>query len=149
VVPLLTSPARETNPALSPDGKWLAYASDESGTSEVYVRPFPDVGSAKWQVSLSGGNSPIWARNGRELFHLNSRQEMVGVEIKPGPGFAVGEPKVLFPAAPFDVGGGFQLYDVTPDGKRFVMVRGTAATAETELVLVQNWFEELKARTRK
>jgi serine/threonine-protein kinase len=149
VVPLLTSPARETNPALSPDGKWLAYASDESGASEVYVRPFPDVGSAKWQVSLSGGNSPIWARTGRELFHLNSRQEMVGVEIKPGPGFAVGEPKVLFSAAPFDVGGGFQLYDVTPDGRRFVMVRGTAATAETELVLVQNWFEELKARTRK
>jgi len=149
VVPLLTSPTREWNPAVSPDGKWLAYSSDESGASEVYVRPFPDVGSAKWQVSLSGGNSPIWARNGRELFYLNSRQEMVSVQVTPGPAFAVGEHKVLFPAAPFNVGGGYQLYDVTPDGKRFVMVRGAAATSETELVLVQNWFEELKARTRK
>jgi serine/threonine-protein kinase len=149
VVPLLTSPARETNPAVSPDGRWLAYASDESGTTEVYVRPFPDVGSAKWQVSLSGGTSPIWARNGRELFYLNGRQELVSVEIRQGAGFSVGEPKVLFSAAPYTVGGSYQLYDVAPDGQRFVMVRGVAAAAETELVLVQNWFEELRARARK
>ncbi len=99
LVPLLTSPAREVSPALSPDGRWLAYESDESGTSEVYVRPFPDVASARWQVSLSGGTGPIWAHSGRELFYLNGRQEMVSTEVRPGPTFSVGETRILFPAS--------------------------------------------------
>jgi serine/threonine-protein kinase len=145
LVPLLNSPAREVSPALSPDGRWLAYESDESGTSEVYVRPFPDVASARWQISLSGGTGPIWAHNGRELFYVNGRQDMVSTEIRPGPAFAVGETRTLFPAGNFTLAGNFALYDVAPDDKRFLMVQGVAA-AETELILTENWFEELKAR---
>jgi serine/threonine protein kinase/Tol biopolymer transport system component len=145
LVPLLNSPAREVSPALSPDGRWLAYESDESGTSEVYVRPFPDVASARWQISLSGGTGPKWAHNGRELFYVNGRQDMVSTEIRPGPAFAVGETRTLFPAGNFTLAGNFALYDVAPDDKRFLMVQGVAA-AETELILTENWFEELKAR---
>jgi Tol biopolymer transport system component len=134
---------------VSPDGRWLAYSSDESGASEVYVRPFPEVASARWQASLSGGSLPVWARNGRELFYLNGRQEMMGVEVKPGPGFALGEPRLLFPAGQYTLTGTSQVYDVSADGRRFVMVRPVAGVAETELVLVQNWFEELKTRVGK
>jgi len=146
LVPLLTSPAREVSPALSPDGRWLAYESDESGTSEVYVRPFPDVASARWQVSLSGGTGPMWAHSGRELFYLNGRQDVVSTEIRPGTSFAVGETRTLFPAGSFTLTGNYPLYAVAPDDKRFVMVQGVAA-AETELILTENWFQELKART--
>ena len=145
LVPLLTSSAREVSPALSPDGRWLAYESDESGTSEVYVRPFPEVASARWQVSLSGGTGPMWAHSGRELFYLNGRQEMVTTEIRPGPSFSVGETRILFPAGGYTLTGNYPLYDVAPDDKRFVMVQGVAA-AETELILTENWFEELRAR---
>ena len=149
LVPLLTSPAREASPALSPDGRWLAYESDESGTNEVYVRPFPDVGSGRWQVSLSGGNSPLWAHSGRELFYVNGRQEMVSIEVRPGPTFTVGEPKVLFPATSYNITPTYSLYDVAPDDRHFLMVRGVAAEAQTELILTENWFEELRARVHR
>ncbi|HET9039475.1 MAG TPA: protein kinase, partial [Gemmatimonadales bacterium] len=81
LVPLLTSGAREMSPSVSPDGRWLAYVSNESGKDEVYVRPFPDVASAKWQASVSGGTVPVWARNGRELFYLNGKGEMTSLPI--------------------------------------------------------------------
>jgi Tol biopolymer transport system component/tRNA A-37 threonylcarbamoyl transferase component Bud32 len=146
LVPLLTTPAREVSPALSPDGRWLAYESDESGASEVYVRPFPDVASGRWQVSLSGGTAPKWAHSGKELFYINGRQEMVSTEVRPGPTFSVGAPQVLFPAISFDLTQNYPLYDVAPDDRRFVMVRGVAPAGGTELLLTENWFEELKAR---
>jgi Tol biopolymer transport system component len=149
LVPLLTSPAREASPALSPDGRWLAYESDESGTNEVYVRPFPDVGSGRWQVSLSGGNSPLWAHSGRELFYVNGRQEMVSVEVRPGTTFTVGEPRVLFAATSYNISPTYALYDVAPDDRHFLMVRGVAAEAQTELILTENWFEELRARVHR
>ena len=146
LTPLLTTPARENSPALSPDGKWLAYVSNESGKPEVYVRPFPDVGSAKWQVSLSGGFTPMWAHSGKELFYLNSSRALVAVTVQPGATFTVGGQKVLFPAASYSFTGGYATYDVAPDDRRFVMIRSVAPSAETELVLVQNWAEELKTR---
>ena len=149
VVPLLTTPAREMSPTVSPDGRWLAYVSDESGANEIYVRPFPDVGGARWQVSLNGGTLPVWARSGRELFYLSGRQEMTSLQLKPGPGFAVGEPRPLFPAGEYVLAGNAGAYDVSPDGKRFAMVRLAAGAGEIELVVVQNWFEELKARVGK
>ncbi len=73
-MPLVTGPASEIHPAVSPDGRWLAYASDESGTAEIYVRPFPDAGSARWQVSTAGGVSPIWSHSGKELFYRSNRR---------------------------------------------------------------------------
>jgi tRNA A-37 threonylcarbamoyl transferase component Bud32/dipeptidyl aminopeptidase/acylaminoacyl peptidase len=146
--PLLTSPARELSPALSPDGRWLAYTSTESGQPEVYVRPFPDVGSAKWQVSLSGGNTPVWAHSGRELFYLDGNLAMVSVTVQPGAAFAVTGHRVLFPAQGYSYAGGYPTYDVSPDDSRFVMIRSVAPSAETEMVLVQHWAEELKRPTR-
>jgi hypothetical protein len=149
LVPLLTTPAREVSPALSPDGRWLAYSSSESGTAEIYVRPFPEVASARWQVSTSGGSEPLWAHSGRELFYLNGRREMVSAEIRTSPDFVVDQQRVLFPAASYSSGGVFPLYDVTPDDRRFVMVRGVTAAGESELILAENWLEELEARVRK
>jgi Tol biopolymer transport system component len=148
LVPLLTSPAREISPAVSPDGRWLAYSSDESGAFEVYVRPFPEVATARWQVSGSGGTLPVWARNGRELFYVNGHGEMTSVALKPGSSFSLGEPRTLFSVSQYTLGIGSNAgaYDITPDGRRFVMMRPTAGLGETELVVVQNWFEELKAR---
>jgi serine/threonine-protein kinase len=143
---LLATPNRETSPALSPDGKWLAYVSNESGKSEVYVRPFPDVGSAKWQVSLNGGFTPLWAHSGKELFYLDDSRNMVAVSVGTGTTFTVTGQKVLFTAASYSFAGGYPTYDVAPDDSRFVMIRSVAPSAETELVLVQNWAEELKAR---
>ncbi len=148
LVPVVTSNARELSPALSPDGRWLAYSSDESGTFEVYVRPFPDAATARWQVSASGGNNPLWSRDGRELFYINGRGEMATVPVAPGPTFNAGEPRVLFSVGDYTVGGNAGVYDVSPDGKRFLMIRPMAGVGETELVVVQNWFEELKRRGR-
>jgi tRNA A-37 threonylcarbamoyl transferase component Bud32 len=148
LTPLLTTPAREVGPTLSPDGKWLAYVSTESGKPEVYVRPFPDVGSAKWQVSLSGGFTPMWAHSGKELFYLDDSRALVAVTVQLGTTFTFTGQKVLFPAATYSFGGSYPTYDVAPDDSRFVMIRSVAPSAETELVLIQNWAEELKTRAQ-
>ncbi len=146
LTPLLTTSARETSPALSPDGRWLAYVSNESGKPEVYVRPFPDIGSAKWQVSLSGGFTPMWAHNGKELFYIDDARALIAVTIQPGPTFTSSGQKVLFSTSAYSFAGGYPTYDVAPDDGRFVMIRSVAPSAETELVLIQNWAEELKTR---
>ena len=148
LTPLLTTPAREVSPALSPDGKWLAYVSDESGKPEVYVRPFPDVGSAKWQVSLNGGATPMWAHSGKELYYLDDSRALVAVTVQLGTKFSFANQKVLFSAAAYSFAGGYPTYDVAADDSRFVMIRSVAPSAETELVLIQNWAEELKARAQ-
>ena len=104
--------------------------------------------TARWQVSASGGTNPVWSRDGRELFYINGRGEMASVALKPGPTFTAGEPRALFSVSQFTVGGNAGVFDVSPDGKRFVMVRPVAGLGETELVVVQNWFEELKQRAK-
>jgi Tol biopolymer transport system component len=149
LVPLLTTSAREMSPAVSPDGRWLAYVSDESGQPEVYVRPFPEVATARWQVSASGGTVPVWAHSGRELFFLNGRQELTSLTLTPGPSFAVGQPRVLFPAAQYVLTGNAGVYDISPDDKRFVFVRASTGGGGTELVVVEHWFDELKGRIGK
>ncbi len=148
LVPLLTTQARELSPAVSPDSRWLAYSSDESGNSEIYVRPFPAVTTARWQVSLSGGTSPEWSPTGRELFYLNGRQELCSVEVTPSPGggLTVKEPRVLFSAAAYLVARNAGAYGIAPDARRFVFVRGSNAASDAELVVVQNWLEEVKAK---
>ena len=146
LVPLVTSPAAENFPALSPDGRWLAYASNESGAAEVYVRPFPQTATAKWQVSTAGGREPAWASSGRELLYLNGRGEMVSAEIQPGATFSIGKQRTLFPAAEFARPGPVPSFSLSPDGKRFLMVREGEATQQSELVLAENWLDELRAR---
>ncbi|MEO7137032.1 MAG: protein kinase [Gemmatimonadales bacterium] len=149
LVPLVISPAAENFPALSPDGRWLAYASNESGAAEVYVRPFPQTATAKWQVSTAGGREPAWASSGRELLYLNGKGEMVSAEIQSGATFSVGKQRILFPASEFARSGPVPSFSLSPDDKRFLMVREGEATQQSELVLAENWLQELKARARK
>ena len=148
-MPLATSPATELDPAVSPDGRWLAYASDESGVTEVYVRPFPDAASARWQVSVAGGSDPVWAHSGRELFYRSATNALMSVAVRPGATFAFDQPKRLFSTQPYVTIGPVQSYDVSPDDKRFLFLRETAPNERNELIEVQNWTQEMKSRARK
>jgi eukaryotic-like serine/threonine-protein kinase len=139
--PFLRGPFDETAPRFSPDGRWLAYVSDESGHEEVYVRPYPGPGG-KWQISTEGGNEPVWNRNGRELFYRN-RNKMMAVEITTRPSFSPGKPRVLFEGQYMPgQGPSFSNYDASPDGQHFLMIKESGA----QLNVVLNWFEELKQK---
>ena len=146
LVPLVASPAAELYPALSPDGRWLAYASNESGAPEIYVRPFPQTATAKWQVSTVGGREPVWARSGRELFYLNGKGEMVSAEVQTGATFSVGKQRMLFPASDFARPGPVPSFSVSPDDKRFLMVREGEASQQSELIVAENWLEGLRGK---
>ena len=149
LVPLVTGPASEVHPAVSPDGRWLAYASDESGTTEIYVRPFPDAGSARWQVSTAGGSSPVWSRSGKELFYRSNRDAITTVAVHSGATFSFEQPKTLFSTAQYVAINPVQSFDVSPDDKRFLLLRETAPNERNELIVVQNWTQEMKDRGRK
>jgi Tol biopolymer transport system component len=145
-LPVLTTDASERMPVLSPDGRWLAYASNMSGTIEVYVRPFPNVDEWMQQVSTSGGIAPRWANSGKELFYRNNRNELVVVEIRNAAGstFQWNEQRALFSVDGFLTAANHHQYDVAPDDQRFVFLRLTNADP-TEVIIVENWFEELEA----
>jgi len=147
-VPLATTAFEEFSPALSPDGRWLAYASDESRRAEVYVRPFPGAGSAKWQVSREGGSEPVWAHSGRELFYRNAAGDLVAVALAPGPSFQVASERVLFAARGYIADNRNHNYDVSPDDRSFLFVRPQTGTS-SRLIVVLNWFEELQAKVGK
>jgi len=141
----LASPFNERHAAFSPDGRWMAYTSNESGRDEVYVVPFPGPGG-KSQVSTAGGAMPRWNRNGRELFYLNGTK-MMAVEVTTTPAFSASAPVPLFDIPPYSNPSAGTPYDVAPDGKRFVMLKdGGASNGQDELKLrvVLNWFEELR-----
>jgi serine/threonine-protein kinase len=143
---IMTPGAGTTAPAISPNGKWLAYNSVESGVFEAYIRPFPDVNASKRKVSVSGGLSPRWSRDGRELFFIDTHQDMIAVPIRADATLEVGEPKRLFSAKDLTYPGG-PAFDVSPDG-RFLMTRLLAnrRTSREELIVVQNFFDELRAK---
>jgi serine/threonine-protein kinase len=142
----LGTPATEGAPRFSPEGKWIAYVSDESGRPEIYVQPYPRLGG-KWQISTDGGIEPVWNPNGRELFY-RSANKMIAVQVTTQPTFTVGRPTMLFAgdylASPFPATG--VTYDVTPDGRRFLMVKDAPKAEPTQINVVVNWFEELKRR---
>jgi hypothetical protein len=137
------------HPAVSPDGRWLAYASDESGTSEIYVRPFPDAASARWQVSTAGGTSPVWSHSGKELFYRSNQDAIMTVAVHPGSTFSFDPPKRLFSTEQYIGINPVPSFDVSPDDKRFLLLRETAPNERNELIVVQNWTQEMKARARK
>jgi Tol biopolymer transport system component len=146
IEPLIHGPANELWAEVSPDGRWLVYDSDESGQFEVYVRPIPNAyAGSRWQVSAAGGRQPVWSRDGRELFYRDFSGAMMAVPVATRPDFAPGRPVRLFEGTGY-IGSGAQgsgrTYDVSPDGRRFLMIRAGQQTA-TPLVVVLNWFPEL------
>ena len=130
---------------VSPDGRWIAYASSASGRREVYVAPFPE-GQAQWKVS-DGGDLPLWSRNGRELFYRDG-PHMMSVAIAPGDTFAAGAPQRLFSGRYFEAEPGGPNYDVSPDGQRFLMVLAGSTDGPDRLIVVQGWKEEVERRLR-
>jgi serine/threonine-protein kinase len=144
--PLLTSEFLEWEATISPDGQWLAYTSDRSGRFDVYVRPFPDVGSARYPVSTDGGREPLWAKGGSELFFRSASNELVSARFSDSDGtFDVIERTTLFALDGYlSSSGGFRMYDVTTDAQSFVMLRQQGGLDAAVPVLVQNFFEELK-----
>jgi eukaryotic-like serine/threonine-protein kinase len=144
VTPFLNSKFSEESPDLSSDGRWIAYSSDESKRDEVYVRPFPGPGM-KQQVSTEGGVQPLWSGDGRQLFYRWQDQVWV-VAVRTDGGFAAGKPRLLFERPAYVMGAPIRGYDLSFDGKRFLMVKieKKEPTPVTEIVFIQNWFEELK-----
>jgi serine/threonine-protein kinase len=145
---LLASPFSESNGQLSPDGKWIAYESDESGRPEIYVRPFPDVNASKQVASVGGGTRALWSRDGRELFYYVSPPAIMSVPVSTGgAGLILGKPGVAVKgafAAPLNAG---RHYDVSPDGKRFLLLKDVeeATTGEaSQIRLITNFMAELK-----
>jgi Tol biopolymer transport system component len=125
---------------LSPDGRWLAYTSDDSGSSEVYVSPFAR-GGGRWQISTAGGNVPLWRRDGKELYYWGNDQMLIAVEVNSqGSDFQVGTAKPLFRLSSPALG---IPYDVSPDGRRF-LVNYLPEDTSTPLTLVVNWTAGLK-----
>jgi serine/threonine-protein kinase len=139
--PFLANQFDNHSPSLSPDGHWVAYASNESGRLEVYVRPFPGPGG-RWQVSLDGGTEPVWGPNGRELFYRNGRKVMAAaIDLRPT--FTVGARRELFEGDYLN-DPVFRTYDVTRDGRSFVLVRSPKTAGD--FIVVLNWFDQLRGR---
>jgi eukaryotic-like serine/threonine-protein kinase len=140
----LNSKFAEAYPEFSPDGPWIAYTSNESKRNEVYVRPFPGPG-LKHQVSIDGGVEPLWARNGKQLFYRWQDQMWI-VDVRIDGGLATSKPRLLFEQPGYSAGNPIPNFDLSHDGKRFLMVKREQRqpTPVTEMILVQNWVEELK-----
>ena len=144
VTDLVATEAGELTPAVSPDRRWLAYVSDEGGSNEVYVRPFPNAGAAVYRVSRAGGTEPVWGPSGEELFYRNGDGDLVAAAVVTEPAFRVTRQQALFSALGYGSNLFFTQFDVSDDGQRFLMVRrGRFATAG-EAVVVMNWAEELR-----
>ena len=156
VQPLIQTPFVETSAEISYDGRFIAYASDESGQDEIYVRPFPEVNAWHRPVSIGGGAKPRWARNGRELFYLvqnGGRTAVMSTPIERSATFAAGTPKKVLEGPYFfgSTGTGntaFRTYDVSLDDQRFLMIKNPEgaeqAATSTNITVIQNWTEELK-----
>ncbi len=147
--PLLPGPALERAPSVSPDGRWLAYASDENGRSAVYVRPFPSVDSARTQVSTEGGANPRWSHAGNEIFYQSAGNDLMSSHRVPGSAMSFAPPSRLFSLAPFWTWNGTarRYYDVSPDDQRFLMITGFgSARAADRLVFVANLLDDLAQR---
>jgi serine/threonine-protein kinase len=147
-VPLVATTSVAVSPAISPDGRWLAYSSLEAGQWDVYVVPFPDTHATRWIVSSGGGVGPLWSRDGSELFYRDTTGGVVAVTVKTRPTFSAGAPHPLFSGDGFladDIGPN---YAVSADGRRFLMIRPYDPGTPDKFVVVENWLEELKGKSR-
>jgi serine/threonine-protein kinase len=141
----------EYMPALSPDGRWIAYVSVESGREEVYVRPFPETDRARWQVSTAGGSGPAWSHSGRELFYVDRTDSLIAASVTGTTDFQVAARRALFGTRPFVLLPFHRSYEVSPDDRSFLMLRRARAigTEANRLTVVLNWFAELENKTGK
>jgi serine/threonine-protein kinase len=134
----------EKLPAISPDGRWVAYQSTESGGMEIYVRPFPNVSAGRWQISTGGGFAPLWSHNGQEIYYRNDRS-LMAVAVRTTPTFAPAAPQMVFRLADYVLAGTRGIrYDVAPDGRFLLMKDEDGRETRDRIVVVQNWFEELR-----
>jgi serine/threonine-protein kinase len=141
--PYLRTRFFEGGATFSPDGRWLAYTSDEAGRQEIFVQPYPGPGG-KLQVSTEGGTEPVWNRNGRELFY-RSGNKMMAVDVTTGSPFSAGKPRILFETEYVPTPASLRNYDVSADGQRFLMLKaGDQTQTVTQINVVTNWSEELK-----
>jgi serine/threonine-protein kinase len=152
VRPLVQTSFGKYNAEVSADGHWLAYEANESGRFEIYVRPFPNIDGGKWQVSTNGGAQPLWARTGHELFY-ESMGALMSVPVKIGSTFTAGTPRKILDSGyvlRIPAGGPGRMYDASPDGQQFLLLKESRAADEhrplPRMILVENWFEELKAK---
>jgi serine/threonine-protein kinase len=148
VTPLLQSRFTERNGVISPDGHWLAYEANDSGSFEIYVRPYPDINRSLTVVSTSGGTKPLWTRNGQELIYVSPTGALMRVGVSRGPSWSATTPTVVVKEGYFTnpVWWG-RSYDVSPDAQRFLMIKEGGAdgsAAPPNIVVVQHWIEELK-----
>ncbi len=144
-VPFLTGPYDESQARVSPDGRWLAYTSDESGRPEVYVQSFPEPGG-KWQISTRGGSDPAWRADSRELFYISSDQQMMAMPVTAAPALEVVVPQVLFPIRVLQPVGPRNHYDVSRDGQTFYVVAPLQGGSVGTTTVVVNWPESIQRR---
>jgi len=149
LVPMRTAYPKD-NGVISPNGRWLAYESNESNQYQIYVGPFPDVDRGRWKVSTSGGRSPLWAPNGRELFYLDTNGFLTRVPVETSDTFDYGKPARVLHTSYYTLN--IRTYDVSRDGQKFLMIKNADAGSQETLasqgiIVVQNWFEDLKRRT--
>lgn len=138
----------EYAPALSPDGRWVAYVSIESGREEVYVRPFPNTGDARWQVSTEGGSAPAWSHSGKELFYITADAHLRSVAVQGAQEFHPGAHQDLFSVKELSCSPFHTCYAVSPDDRSFIMLQPWGASTrapEPYLELTLNWTDELRA----
>jgi Tol biopolymer transport system component len=147
IEPLLQSERNHWQGVVSPDGKWLAYESDEASDQiEVYVRPFPDVGGRREKVSLKGGRYPMWAPKGGELYFVDPDGGMMAAEITLSPDLRLGQVVKLFDTQKPRPGISGRPYDVSPVDGRFLLFKPVSSSASVNISVVLNWLEELKQR---
>jgi len=138
--PFLTGPFNQDQATLSPNGRWLAYVSNESGREEVYVVPFPGSGG-RWPISTDGGSQPLWARDGRELYYREG-DRMMAAAVSSDSTFTATRPRLLFEAK--HLSGEVSTYDVTPDGEFLMIEPGESDTPPTQINVVLNWLQEVR-----
>jgi Tol biopolymer transport system component len=146
--PFVATPLDERAGTLSPDGRWLLYALKQTGRDEeVYVQAYPGPGG-RWLISTAGGMEPVWSRDGREIFYRTlDGARMMAASVQTSPTFSAALPRVLFEGRYALASGGFYSnYDVSKDGREFLMLEPEEAMANTQINVVLNWFEELKRR---
>ena len=145
------------SPKISPDGQWLAYMSVESNlqNEEIYVSPFPDVKSGKWQITRDGGFFPLWSPDGQELYYMSPKTELIAVQVEADTTFHIGKRETIleemnlgYTPDPYNTA----FWDIHPDGKRILMIKPVekkdigSMLDDFKINIVLNWFEELKQR---